>query len=64
MASCCPIEDFPTHVARELAAELAEMAHWLGMGEIAVGGKGDLATRLRRRSEPGTTERPQDVGTR
>ena len=46
MASCCLIEDFPTHVARELAAELAEMAHWLGMGEIAVGGKGDLATRL------------------
>lgn len=37
----------PTHVAGELAVELGEMARWLGLGEIAVGGKGDLAPWLR-----------------
>jgi hypothetical protein len=35
-------------VARELAIELAEMARWLGLGEIEVGNKGDLAGELRR----------------
>lgn len=35
-------------VARELAIELAEMARWLGLGEIEVGPKGDLAGELRR----------------
>jgi hypothetical protein len=38
----------PTHVARELALELEEMARWLGLGGIAVGGNGDLATHLRK----------------
>jgi uncharacterized protein len=37
-----------THVARELAAELREMARWLGLAEIAVGRKGDLAGALLR----------------
>ncbi|MEX2322925.1 MAG: crosslink repair DNA glycosylase YcaQ family protein [Acidimicrobiia bacterium] len=37
-----------THVARELAAELREMARWLGLGEIEVGTKGDLAGELRK----------------
>ncbi|MBI5156819.1 MAG: YcaQ family DNA glycosylase [Acidimicrobiia bacterium] len=36
----------PRRVARELAGELAEMARWLGMDEIAVGKKGDLAGAL------------------
>jgi uncharacterized protein YcaQ len=38
----------PVHVARELAAELAGMAEWLGLGEIAVGRKGGLAAQLRK----------------
>ena len=38
----------PLHVARELALELEEMARWLGLGGIAVGGNGDLATHLRK----------------
>jgi uncharacterized protein YcaQ len=38
----------PHHVAKELAVELGEMARWLGLGEIAVGQKGDLADHLRR----------------
>jgi uncharacterized protein YcaQ len=38
----------PKRVARELAIELAEMARWLGLGEIEVGKKGDLAGELRR----------------
>jgi hypothetical protein len=38
----------PKRVARELAIELAEMAWWLGLGEIEVGKKGDLAGELRR----------------
>jgi hypothetical protein len=36
----------PKRVARELAIELGEMARWLGLGEIAVGKKGDLAAVL------------------
>lgn len=35
-------------VAPALAIELAEMARWLGLGEIEVGKKGDLAGELRR----------------
>lgn len=38
----------PSHVARELAIELWEMASWLGLGEIAVGRGGNLAAALRR----------------
>jgi uncharacterized protein YcaQ len=36
-------------VARELAAELIEMAGWLGLSEIEVGPAGDLSDRLARR---------------
>jgi uncharacterized protein YcaQ len=36
-------------VARELAIELGEMARWLGLGEIAVGSRGDLVRELGRR---------------
>ena len=36
------------HVASELADELTLMAQWLGLGEIEVGRKGDLATPLRK----------------
>ncbi|HAX82915.1 MAG TPA: cytoplasmic protein [Actinobacteria bacterium] len=36
----------PKRVARELAIELGEMARWLGLGDIAVGKKGDLAAPL------------------
>ena len=39
----------PAHVAVELAAELREMADWLGLEHIVVGRKGDLAARLSRR---------------
>jgi len=38
----------PIRVAREAAIELHEMATWLGLGDVAVGQKGDLATALRR----------------
>lgn len=38
----------PVHVARELASELTEMAHWLGLREIAIGRKGDLTSQLRK----------------
>jgi hypothetical protein len=38
----------PIRVARELAAELGEMARWLGLQEIAVSPNGDLAPRLRK----------------
>jgi hypothetical protein len=38
----------PVHVARELVVELGEMAGWLGLGEISVGRKGDLAGHLRK----------------
>ena len=36
------------HVARALAIELAEMAAWLGMREVSVENKGDLAGDLRK----------------
>ena len=36
----------PALVAREMAVELHEMARWLGLDEVAVGRKGDLATHL------------------
>jgi uncharacterized protein YcaQ len=35
-------------VARALAAELQSMAGWLGLGEVAVGSRGDLVGPLRR----------------
>jgi uncharacterized protein YcaQ len=38
----------PVHIARELVMELREMAGWLGLGEISVGRKGDLAGYLRK----------------
>lgn len=37
-----------SRVAREMASELEEMAEWLGLREVAVGRKGDLAGDLRR----------------
>jgi uncharacterized protein YcaQ len=40
------------HVASELADELTLMAQWLGLGEIEVGRKGDLATPLRKMLHP------------
>ena len=40
------------HVASELAAELALMAQWLGLGEIEVGRNGDLSTPLRKLLRP------------
>jgi len=52
----------PRRVAAALAAELGEMASWLGLGGIAVAGRGDLARPLRaalgrepRRSERAVT---------
>lgn len=39
----------PARVAEALAVELRTMASWLGVGEIEVGGRGDLAEPLRRR---------------
>ncbi|MEX0666991.1 MAG: crosslink repair DNA glycosylase YcaQ family protein, partial [Acidimicrobiia bacterium] len=38
----------PIRVARELAVELGEMARWLGLREIVVSPKGDLAPQLRK----------------
>ena len=38
----------PKTVARELVIELAEMAAWLGLGDIVVARKGDLAEPLRK----------------
>jgi len=38
----------PTRVAAALAAELEEMAGWLGLARVTVGDRGDLATELRR----------------
>lgn len=35
------------HVVEELAAELRELAAWLGLGEVAVADRGDLAPALR-----------------
>lgn len=40
--------DDPILVAREMAAELAVMATWLGMEDVAVGRRGNLASSLRR----------------
>jgi uncharacterized protein YcaQ len=40
-------EDAPDNTASELAAELAEMAAWLGLGSVAVRSRGDLAKRVR-----------------
>ncbi|MCG7597215.1 winged helix-turn-helix domain-containing protein [Mycobacterium sp. PSTR-4-N] len=37
----------PTRVARPLADELTTMARWLGLDEVVVGEKGDLASALR-----------------
>ncbi len=39
----------PPAVATELAAELAELARWLGLADIAVDERGDLAAALRSR---------------
>jgi uncharacterized protein YcaQ len=39
----------PARVAEALAVELRTMASWLGVGEVEVGGRGDLAEPLRRR---------------
>jgi hypothetical protein len=38
----------PGAIAPALAEELRLMAQWLGLGEVAVGDRGDLAARLRR----------------
>lgn len=40
-------ENAPEETAKELAAELAEMAAWLGLGSVAVRRRGDLAAALR-----------------
>ncbi len=37
-----------TRVARDLAAELRDMAGWLGLGDVAVGRRGSLAQALRK----------------
>ncbi len=37
-----------THVAGELATELATFARWQGLGDVAVTDQGDLAPALRR----------------
>jgi uncharacterized protein len=37
----------PSRVAEALAVELRKMASWLGLGEVTVGRKGDLAKALR-----------------
>ena len=41
--------DAPDHAADELADELRRLAGWLGLGEIEVGDRGDLAPGLRAR---------------
>jgi uncharacterized protein YcaQ len=38
----------PAHVAAELAEELRALSEWLGLGGVAVGRKGDLASSLRK----------------
>jgi len=37
----------PEHTAGELVAELREMSRWLGLGDVVVTGRGDLAPALR-----------------
>jgi uncharacterized protein YcaQ len=39
----------PARVAGPLAAELADLAHWLGLTQVKVADRGDLAPALRRR---------------
>lgn len=39
--------DAPSETAEQLAAELVTLGGWLGMGDVAVMGRGDLAGRLR-----------------
>lgn len=39
--------DAPSHTAVELAGELAAMAHWLGLGDVVVHPRGDLAPALK-----------------
>lgn len=41
-----PPERDDTHIARALAGELVVMASWLGLGEVEVRNRGDLAPRL------------------
>ena len=38
----------PSRVAEALATELQTMAAWLGLGDVIVGKRGDLAPQLRR----------------
>jgi uncharacterized protein YcaQ len=38
--------DAPAATAEELAAELGEIARWLGLGDVVVAGRGDLAAAL------------------
>jgi uncharacterized protein YcaQ len=40
--------DAPTHTAQELWVELRELAHWLGLSDVVVEPRGDLAATLSR----------------
>ncbi|OMH27042.1 hypothetical protein BKD30_03895 [Tersicoccus phoenicis] len=44
--------DAPSRTARELADELLLMAHWLGLDDVAVAPRGDLAAALARELHP------------
>ncbi|GAA1396849.1 winged helix-turn-helix domain-containing protein [Luteococcus peritonei] len=48
----CPHET--AQVVRELAAELRELAAWLGLGEVEIGARGDLAAALHGAMAPAT----------
>ena len=48
----------PPETAAELAGELAEMARWLGLGDIAVEPRGDLARALKAAVKRGGAPRP------